>query len=486
MLFTNITFFFFFFPLCVIIYYFIYFLQQRCPILKVYRLLDLFLAVASMAFYSWTCVTDIFKLLFFCFIVYSFGYLIQVRANNSKKKKYVIGVIGVLTVSILFYYYKYLNFSIKMLNIYAGTNVPLQSIVAPLGTSFIAFSAISYIVDIKRGDVQDNSLLDTIIYLLFFPKVISGPIVLWKDFRSQLADRNITIDYFLEGLNRIMIGMAKKLILADEFGRLLSYIQSDVGYGIDILSAVGGGVIYALQIYYDFSGYSDIAIGLAKIFGFQMKENFNFPYISKSITEFWRRWHISLGQWFKEYIYIPLGGNRKGKIRTLFNLFIIFLLTGIWHEDGRGGLHYVIWGLIHGICIVTERCIINRSWYKKIPDIIKHIYTLFIVFMGWQIFRLPELHMAVQYFKIMFGQIRFSSVNFTYQYYFDRKMIILMVIGILGCTVLSSKTLQILVAKCNDKVSLFIAKEILLFLLAAISIMCMVNSTYSPFLYFKY
>ena len=233
-----------------------------------------------------------------------------------------------------------------------------------------------------------GGFLDAALYMTFFPKIVSGPIVLWKDFSIELSARVFSEDRFVYGINRFIIGLGKKVLLADTFGSVVVNIQDQMYYGIDIPTAWGCTLLYFLQIYYDFSGYSDMAIGLSSMFGFKLKENFSFPYLSTSITEFWRRWHISLGTWFREYVYIPLGGNRKGFYRTLVNLFIVFLITGVWHGAGAG---YLCWGIAHGICIVAERCVRDKKLYKMIPGVVKWAVTTLIVMLGWQVFHIAGM-----------------------------------------------------------------------------------------------
>ncbi|MGC4017980.1 MAG: MBOAT family O-acyltransferase [Muricomes sp.] len=244
----------------------------------------------------------------------------------------------------------------------------------PLGISFITFSAVSYVVDIYRGDSSAGSILDTALYISFFPKVVSGPIVLWKDFQPQIKNRTVNDVQFMDGLNRIMIGYAKKVLLADSFGLMVADIQQKMEAGMDVPTAWWCALLYMLQIYYDFAGYSDIALGFGKLLGFQFKENFHFPYVSASITEFWRRWHISLGAWFREYIYIPLGGNRKGKTRTLVNLFIVFLVTGIWHGAGWNyGLGSNIYSKFNLQPVYLFSILKEKAAYEKTENIYEHL-----------------------------------------------------------------------------------------------------------------
>ena len=226
-----------------------------------------------------------------------------------------------------------------------------------------------------------------------------------------------------------------------------------------------------------------MAIGLSCLFGIRIKENFDFPYISKSITEFWRRWHISLGTWFREYLYIPLGGNRKGKIKTLRNLFFVFLFTGIWHGDGW---NYIVWGIVNGVCVMSERCITDKKWYVKIPKIVKWFITMFIIYISWEIFRLPSLSALREYLAIMFGKVSYQYIDLSWQYFFEFKIVILMLIGIIGATILGNYKIRKLRGLFEKQPLLFGIREIFLIFVGIITVMCMVNSTYSPFLYFQY
>lgn len=460
--FSSVTFLFAFFPICIAGYYLSYLLQKTCPLFQKYRIMDIWLIAASLGFYSWACFDDVFKLIIYVLTVYMLGIGVDRQKNKSLKSTITTLSIGIVILISILYYYKYVNFSIYVFNKAFNTSITSKSILAPLGISFITFSAISYLADIKRSHAKAGNLLDAALYLTFFPKVISGPIVLWKDFNSQISSRQYNTEKFVHGINRIIVGMAKKVILADSFGLLISTIQADSTYGVDAITAWGFAFLYMLQIYYDFAGYSDIAIGLSELFGFHIEDNFNFPYISQSISEFWRRWHISLGRWFKEYIYIPLGGNRKGFMRTLINLFIVFLITGIWHG---AGFNYILWGTLNGVCVVIERCIQDKNWYKKIPSFIKWMATMFTVFISWQIFRFDN---AINNFKIMFGITKFPTVNFTYQYYFDAQMTVFIIMGILGATLLHNKMFK----KCYDKINttpaLYMTQEIILLVLGII------------------
>lgn len=364
MSFTTQTFLFVFFPIAIICYCVIGVMEKEKHIsrfIKKTRMKDIVLIIFSMGFYMWTCFDDLFRFMIYIICIYIAGKMIEKRRSGKfllliencdksisnqtkqyKKISFALPVLGVSIMSVVFclVYFKYAYILTDIWNYLFKREIVAQSYMAPLGISFITFSAISYLVDIYRGDEKAGSFIDCALYLSFFPKVVSGPVVLWKDFKNQISTRTWNLDKCVYSLNRIMVGFAKKLILADQFGVFIASVSLYKG-GMDSITALGTMFAYMLQIYFDFSGYSDIAIGLASLFGFDFKENFNFPYCSKSISEFWRRWHISLGTWFREYVYIPLGGSRCDKIKTMRNQAIVFLLTGIWHG---AGWNYLLWG----------------------------------------------------------------------------------------------------------------------------------------------
>lgn len=436
----------------------------------------------SLAFVAWAGLKGAFAFVFLIIGVYIFGKVLAVCKQKGKRWGQAAALFGVLFVLGGLYLFKYATYVSQLINEKFGLAIAGSPVWTILGISFVSFSAISYIVDIYRGG-QTGSLLDVALYLSFFPKVISGPIVLWKDFQPQIRGREVSLDKFVNGINLIAVGCAKKVILADPFGALAAEIQTQSAVGIDIPTAWGCAFIYMLQIYYDFSGYSDIAIGLSSMIGYDVKKNFDFPYVSLSITEFWRRWHISLGTWFREYVYIPLGGNRKGFFKTLRNLFVVFLLTGIWHGAGLG---YLLWGITHGVCAVIERSIRDKKFYQKIPKVVKWAATMFVVFIGWQTFRLPDMGQLVGFFKIMLGLTSFEMITFTWEYYFTTRIVVMILIGCIGATLFSRKFFETSLAKVNQNKALFALQEVGILLLLILSVIYIVNSTYSPFIYFQY
>ncbi|MBM6823096.1 MBOAT family O-acyltransferase, partial [Fusobacterium mortiferum] len=301
-------------------------------------------------------------------------------------------------------------------------------ITMPIGISFFIFQSISYVVDVYRKEVEpQRDICKLALYISLFPQLIAGPIIKYHDVKNEIEAREETIEKISLGILRFTFGLGKKIILANILGETADKIFSLSPEMIDAKIAWLGAVAYSLQLYFDFSGYSDMAIGLGKIFGFKFLENFNYPYISKSITEFWRRWHISLSTWFKEYLYIPLGGNRCGKLRNYLNLFIVFLATGIWHG---ANWTFIIWGVWHGAFIILEKKIKIENYNRVYQKFLRHIYTIFIFVIGWVFFRSDNLEYAKDYLKVMFGLKRNLQIGYNIWYYLDNKNILILILGI--------------------------------------------------------
>ena len=336
----------------------------------------------------------------------------------------------------------------------------------------------SYIIDIYRNDGKVNkNPFSVALYISLFPQLVAGPIIKYKTIDDQIRNRKESLEFFSYGINRFVIGLAKKVIIADILAGMADNIFNLYYSGIDMPTAWIGAICYTFQIYYDFSGYSDMAIGLGYMFGFEFMENFNYPYISKSITEFWRRWHISLSTWFKEYLYIPLGGNRRGNI--YFNLFVVFLVTGIWHG---AAWTFILWGLWHGFFILIERAIRNKEWYINVPRTIKYIVTMLIVILGWVLFRADNLEQAIGFIKTMFGFSKAIDITFEYSYFINKKLVFWIVISILGAVPFANNNLK----KYKKSKNFEVLSTIIISLLFIISIIFVVNSTYSPFIYFQF
>ena len=354
----------------------------------------------------------------------------------------------------------------------------------PIGISFYTFQALSYVIDVYRKEVQaQKDLYKLALYICLFPQLIAGPIVKYHDVAEQIDSRDVNFEKVSYGVKRFIIGLSKKMLIANTMGAVADRIFSQNPYLFDHSIAWIGSITYSLQLYFDFSGYSDMAIGLGMIFGFRFMENFNYPYISKSITEFWRRWHISLSTWFKEYVYISLGGNRCSKIKNLRNLGIVFLLTGIWHG---AAWNFIIWGIWHGFFIILEKLInikqVQESqtlWWQKM---LWHIYCIFVFVIGWVMFRADNMEYAWNYIMNMFGilNIKTEEFLFTNYYYYDRYEIIIFIIGIL-CSIPIFK--NILNQKTKWQQAFVNVWLLFLFLL---STMAIAAGTYNPFIYFRF
>lgn len=351
------------------------------------------LLIFSLIFYAWGEPKYILLMIIVIILNYFFGIIISKFRNYGK----VFLVLCIITNLFILGYYKYSNFIIENINYVFGKDViPIHNIILPIGISFYIFQTLSYVIDLYRGEIKvQKSLINLALYTSFFPQLIAGPIVKYHDIEEQISSRIVTYKKFAFGIKRFVYGLAKKVILSNTFAEVVDKILSCKVEELASSAIWLAILLYTLQIYFDFSGYSDMAIGLAKMFGFDLNENFNYPYLSKSITEFWRRWHMSLSTWFKEYVYIPLGGNRKGKHCTYINLFVVFLLTGIWHG---ASFNFIIWGLIHGIFIIIEKIGLLKAIHKnKYTEIIGHVYTLLIVVLGWTFFRAETITQALVY-----------------------------------------------------------------------------------------
>lgn len=464
--FASAGFLFFFLPITIIVYYLFNFIGKN-------QLNNLLLILFSLSFYMVSGLRTTIYLILFIIIIYFSGKILSYINTKSTKRRFFI--LSLLFVVLTLSYYKYITFILELFQ--SGTGI--SSIVIPLGLSFIMFEAISYLVDIYKGDTERGSLIDVFLFFTFFPKVASGPIVLWKDFSSQIYNRKVSVDLFFSGMNRVMIGFAKKSIIADSLGTVVQSINENTQLGIDSPTAFLGALCYFLQIYYDFSGYSDIAIGISRIFGFDLKENFNYPYTSTSIGEFWRRWHISLGSWFREYIYIPLGGNRR---HVYINLFVVFLITGIWHGST---FNFVIWGVAHGLLIMIERAFREKVWYKKIPALFKWMFTMVFVYLTWIIFMIPSLTQAIIYYKSMLG-IPAGNIYFKFEYFINSKLILIIVIAVVGAFIGKWNKAELIKTWAQSTKTGVVVSQILYMLLFVLAILFMMNSSYSPFLYFQF
>lgn len=471
MVFSSSIFLFLYLPVVLIVYF----------LLKVeYR--NFFLLVASLGFYAWGEPKFVFVIILSILINYVFGLLI----DYVKKFEITIGrilmLLGVAANCGLLFYFKYFDFFIASVNSLTGTNFDLLHVILPIGISFFTFQGLSYVIDVytNKAEVQKN-LLKFALFKSFFPQMIAGPIVRYVDVHDQIDNRVTTIDDFAYGVRRFVIGLGKKVIIANTLGQVADQIFGLPPHQNTLAVAWIGAICYAFQIYFDFSGYSDMAIGLARMFGFKFKENFDFPYISKSITEFWRRWHISLSSWFRDYLYIPLGGNRKGNV--YLNLLIVFLVTGLWHG---AAWNFVIWGLWHGFFIVIERVVKKKNLTFSLPRSLKWIYSSVVVLFGWVLFRSPNLTFAIDYIKVMIGFQKSYDVGFTIGYYLNPFVITILLIACIASLPIS-KYIRENVGEYEEHSTFSLVLQNLY--IAAILIICMMflaTSTYNPFIYFRF
>lgn len=470
MLFTSSVFIFLFLPV-VLFFYYVVFKKSRLW-------QNIFLFVASLLFYAWGEPAFVFVMLASICANYGFGLLVGKVKSKNKKAHWVVALSVVFNLSILFVF-KYLAFTMGIIKELTNGGFSIPSIALPIGISFFTFQAMSYVIDVYRGDgeVQKNPL-NVGLYIAFFPQLIAGPIVRYQTIADQIQNRKESFEDFSYGIRRFVLGLAKKVLIANTLALVADNAFATDTSQLSVSFAWLGALAYTFQIFFDFSGYSDMAIGLGKMFGFHFLENFNYPYISKSISEFWRRWHISLGTWFRDYVYFPLGGSRvKHKSRLVFNLFIVWSLTGIWHG---ANWTFIIWGLLYFVLLTVEKLTSFDKKFNKLP-VLKHIYTLLFVVLGWVIFKSTSMEQAINYIGAMFGSSGILVDNVTL---FSLTENIFYFVFAIIC---STPIIKILVKKL-PKNNIII--EILLFtglgILLLLSIIYIVKSSYNPFIYFNF
>lgn len=460
MVFSNIFFIFRFLSLFLVIYY-----------LVPYKYKNGIITIFSLVFYSWGEV-KYFPIMILSTVVDFFcSQVIERHRDNSKIKKASLAVSVVFNLGMLLTF-KYADFFISNINSAFGTAIPLLKLTLPLGISFYTFQTMSYTIDVYRGDTKaENSIINFSAYVTMFPQLIAGPIVKYTDIREKLNtyEGRITLDEINEGIKIFIFGLGKKVLIANNVGALWTDIEALGFANVSTPLAWLGIVAYALQIYFDFSGYSLMAIGLGKMMGFDFPQNFNLPYISKSITEFWRRWHMTLGSWFREYVYIPLGGNRKGLKRQIFNMFVVWFLTGFWHG---ADWNFMLWGLYYFVFLVIEKAFLLDKLNKS--KILSRIYTLLVVLVGWALFYITDLGSLWAFLGKMFTIS--GGVPATY---FFKNYRISILIGILCSTPLTTKFYD----KFKDKNRVMIPVLLVIFVL---SVAYLVDSTYNPFIYFRF
>ena len=443
------------------------------------RLRNSFLLLVSLVFYAWGEPKYVFLMMFSIAINYAFGLLLDRNRKNVRLSKALLALSVVIDIGLLCVF-KYTDFVITNLNRAFNADIGLVNLALPIGISFYTFQAMSYTIDVYRDDVKvQRNILDFGMYITMFPQLIAGPIVRYSDVEAQLKERSVSAEDFASGICRFVVGLGKKVLLANQIGALWDQIYA-LGGETSVLMAWLGAIAYTFQIYFDFSGYSDMAIGLGRIFGFKFPENFRYPYESKSITEFWRRWHITLSTWFKEYLYIPLGGNRKGMARQILNLFIVWALTGFWHG---AGWNFVMWGLYYFLFLVLEKLFMLKV-LDKLPAFVRHIYALFIIVIGWVIFACDDTSVLLPYLGSMFGA---NGLTGGLDLYLLTTRAALLVILCIASTQLPKRLAAFVGRKlCLGEESAFCIKAAATILLLALCMMFLVVDSYNPFLYFRF
>lgn len=468
MTFSSVTFLFMLLPVTFILYALIKNINAR----------NIILAAASIVFYAFGEPVAVMIMLISIVLNYLFG----LGASGVKWDKLSVVLAVFLNIGMLAVY-KYSGFFVEIFNGITGLSVPVPQIRLPIGISFFTFQGLSYVIDVYRDkkNVQ-KSLFSVLLYISFFPQLIAGPIVRYSDIADRLRDREFSVDRVARGICRFIFGLAKKVLIANQMGLLADKVFGCATAELGTGAAWVGAITYSLQIFFDFSGYSDMAIGLGCVFGFDFRENFNYPFISSSIQEFWRRWHISLSTWFKEYVYIPLGGNRKGNARTTFNKLVVFFLTGLWHG---ANFTFIVWGMLHGLCQMLETYQIiptKKKWFRPIG----HIYTLLIVILGFVIFRADTLAQGIGIIGTMFSPHAGSAVANAEIFSCISPMAILA----FGLSLILSTPIFRLIrerVEKTEKAALYnyaaYAGSMVLF---ALSVLSLVSSKYNPFIYFRF
>ncbi len=474
MLFSSLTFIFYFLTTCLICYFII---PKRYKKIKNFILL-----VFSLFFYSWGEPKYILVMLMTILISYIFGLLINsYNEKKNNKIKLMLFIISIILILSSLFYFKYINFFIENINNIFNTHINKQNIILPIGISFYTFQILSYIIDLYRGKIKvQKNLLELSLYISFFPQLIAGPIVTYKTIEKQLCERKESFDKIITGIERFIIGLGKKIIIANNMAIIADSVFNNI-----ILEQLPSGILvlgvlaYTFQIYFDFSGYSDMAIGLGKIFGFEFLENFNYPYISKSITEFWKRWHISLTTFFREYLYIPLGGNRVKKSRWIFNMLIVWVLTGFWHG---AAWTFIIWGLYYFALLILEKTIL-KNILIKIPNLLRVILTFTLINIGWIIFRANSIYDIF----IIIKNIFYNPNSISYTEFINNNIDIISALPyIIFAIIFSTKIMLKINIKSEENRLYNILKKSAIIIIFVMCICFLVSSQYNPFIYFRF
>ena len=436
------------------------------------------LLLCSLVFFAWG--TPEYLLLMLCSILVNYfaGWELHLNAERPARAKVVLTVTTVLNL-LLLGFFKYYGFLLENLNALLGTSLPVRTLPAPIGLSFYTFTLLSYLFDVYRGKApMQKNLFRFSLYVTFFPKLVSGPIIQYADMEEQLSGRSLQWKQVGEGARLFIVGLGKKVLLANMLGTPFYALS---GIGAASLSTCGawlGCLCYSLMLYFDFSGYSDMAVGVAKMFGYELPKNFDYPYLSGSVSEFWRRWHITLGAWFRDYVYIPLGGSREGAGKTVRNLLIVWLLTGLWHG---ANWTFLVWGVYYGLLLVLEKFVFRRV-LEHIPGFFKHLLTLLLVMIGWVFFFSDSLPEALRWVGRMFSGGSVGFLDGTAKYYFASCWKLLLC-GVIACLPAGSRLGSIVYRKGKGAVAI---SAVYFLLILVLCIASMMNDTYSSFLYFQF
>ena len=465
MLFSSIPFLYYFLPLVLAVYF-----------LTPARFRNAVLLLASLIFYAWGEPKYVLLMLASILSGYGFG-LLQERYRGQTGAKLVCGLSVAVSLSFLLYF-KYADFFLENFNAATGLGVPLLRIALPIGISFYTFQIISYTVDVYRGEPAQKNLIHLAAYVAMFPQLIAGPIVRYSDIAQQLEHRSHSTALAAEGVRRFLIGLGKKILIANQLGELCSVFRASDEKSVLFYWLYA--VAFALHIYFDFSGYSDMAIGLGKVFGFHFLENFNYPYISASITEFWRRWHMSLGTWFRDYVYIPLGGNRVGRARQLLNILVVWMLTGFWHG---AAWNFVVWGLMFAVLLIMEKLWLLKPLSKCRP--LAHLYVVFFVVISFVIFNAENMGQALSDIGGLFGAGGIPLVS-AEAVYCLRSFALVLILAVLGATPLLRNGLVRLSQYPTAGKVLNALEPFTLFVLLLVMTGYLVDGSFNPFLYFRF
>lgn len=468
MLFSSIVFLFTFLPAVMILYYLL-------PV----RFRNVILLLASLVFYAWGEPVYLFLMLLSILFNYFSGLDIARNLQDKRAAKRSLVFNLIINLAVLGFF-KYEGFVLDTLNGILPVHISYHALPLPIGISFYTFQILSYIIDVYRGNVKvQTNLPNFALYVTMFPQLIAGPIVQYADVDEQLASREVSRTKFGEGSMYFIRGLAKKVLLANTSGMIFTEVSGLAKGNIAVVTAWLGAFAYMFQIYFDFSGYSDMAIGLGKMFGFEFNMNFNYPYVSKSITEFWRRWHISLSSWFRDYVYIPLGGNRVSKIKHIRNLLIVWFLTGLWHG---AAWNFVAWGLYYGVILIIEKYFLSPV-LDRLPDVVRHIYSIVLVVIGWVLFFSSSFGQAADYIRVMFGAGAHGFADRESMYLLTSNLILWLIL-IFGSTPLVHFRYEHMLR--TKKWNTTIINSVVYAALFIVCIAYLVTETYNPFLYFRF